>query len=105
MASAALLASEHRAQIAELCGRFGVVRLALFGSAARGEFRPGASDFDFTVEFGNAGERGLANRYFGLLHGLEDLLASRIDLVDRASVTNPYFLPVAEATSEILYAA
>jgi predicted nucleotidyltransferase len=33
----------------ELCERFGVERLELFGSAARGEFDPAHSDLDFIV--------------------------------------------------------
>ena len=34
----------------ELCERFGVERLELFGSAARGEFDPANSDLDFIVQ-------------------------------------------------------
>jgi predicted nucleotidyltransferase len=42
----------HRTQIAELCRRYGVKRLELFGSAARGEdFEPGRSDIDFLADF------------------------------------------------------
>lgn len=37
--------------IAELCRRFGVRRLDLFGSAAMGRFDPQRSDLDFLVEF------------------------------------------------------
>ena len=34
----------------ELCERYGVERLELFGSAARGEFDPANSDLDFIVQ-------------------------------------------------------
>ncbi len=34
----------------ELCERYGVERLKLFGSAARGEFDPANSDLDFIVQ-------------------------------------------------------
>ena len=34
----------------ELCERYGVERLELFGSAARGEFDPAHSDLDFIVQ-------------------------------------------------------
>jgi uncharacterized protein len=37
--------------IAELCRRFGVRRLDLFGSTATGRFDPARSDLDFLVEF------------------------------------------------------
>jgi len=42
----------HREQIAELCRRYGVKRLELFGSATRGsDFDPERSDIDFLIEF------------------------------------------------------
>lgn len=44
------LLDRHASAIAELCIRFGVLRLEAFGSAASGAFRPGQSDFDFLVE-------------------------------------------------------
>lgn len=99
-----------------MCRRFGVRRLELFGSGARGEFVVGESDLDFLVEFesaaaggglegGSEAWKGASGRYFGLLHGLEDLFGVRVDLVDRSAVTNPYFLPVAERDRELLYAA
>ena len=44
------LIAERRSQIADICRRFGVRRLAVFGSAARGQdFDPGRSDVDFLV--------------------------------------------------------
>lgn len=43
---------QHRAAIAELCRRYRVRRLEVFGSAARGDdFDPARSDFDFLAEF------------------------------------------------------
>ena len=44
------LANVDRARLEALCRKHGVVRLALFGSAARGELRPD-SDIDVLVEF------------------------------------------------------
>ena len=41
----------HLAEIPDLCRRFGVARLELFGSAASGAFDPQRSDLDFLVEF------------------------------------------------------
>jgi uncharacterized protein with HEPN domain len=48
--------------IAELCRRFGVRRLDLFGSAATGRFDPGSSDLDFLVEFEPAAQVRAAER-------------------------------------------
>jgi predicted nucleotidyltransferase len=95
----------HADEIAGLCRKFGVARLDAFGSSVRGEFNPGRSDLDFFVEFAERGFIGAADRYFGLLEGLECLFQTRIDLVDLAAATNPYFLQEASKSRITLYAA
>jgi predicted nucleotidyltransferase len=99
------LLEEHRARLTELCRRFGVRRLELFGSAADGRFDPGRSDFDFLVEFESSDFQGAADRYFGLLEGLEALLGRRVDLVELPAIRNPYFLHGIAASRTPLYAA
>jgi uncharacterized protein len=41
----------RREELRALCRRFHVLRLDVFGSAARGDFDPERSDVDFLVEF------------------------------------------------------
>ena len=55
---------------------FGVKRLGLFGSCARGEETP-SSDLDFLVEF----EVKTFDAYMGLKEFLEGLFGCRVDLV------------------------
>jgi uncharacterized protein len=76
--------------IAELCRRFGVRRLYLFGSAATGRFDPARSDLDFLVEFEPDNTRNYADAYFGLLEQLEALFSRSVDLLTPASLKNPY---------------
>jgi len=79
------LIAEHRAEIAALCRRFGVRRLAVFGSAARGaDFDPQRSDVDFLVEF--AAQDGDFACFGDFKEALEALLARRVDLVDRKAI-------------------
>ncbi len=66
-----------RAHYDELCKKFDVRSLRLFGSVARGEGRSG-SDIDVLVDFG--GPAGFT-QYMDLLFFLEDLLGERVDLV------------------------
>ena len=61
----------------ELARRFGVTRLALFGSTVREEARPD-SDIDIMVEFDGP---ATSNRYFGVQFLLEDELGHTVDLV------------------------
>src|SRR6266704_3332714 len=86
------LIEQHRREIAALCETYGVKRLDLFGSAARGQFDPATSDLDFFVEFLSDDWRGAADRWFGLQEGLEALFHTKVDLVSARSAKNPYFL-------------
>jgi hypothetical protein len=77
--------AEKRADLADLCRRYGVSRLDVFGSAARrADFDEAASDVDFLVELEPAAD-GLA-RLLDLSEALEALLGRRVDLVDRRAV-------------------
>jgi len=70
------------------CREFGVKRLDLFGSLARGEESSG-SDVDLLVEFEEP-YRKPSKRFFGLLHHLEDVLGCEVDLLTVSGLRNPY---------------
>jgi predicted nucleotidyltransferase len=99
------LIEKNRAELADLCRRFRVKTLELFGSAANGTFDPDRSDLDFLVDYLPlpAGEHSRA--YFGMLLGLEDLFQRKIDLVETRAVTNPYFVASVDRNRTVLYAA
>ena len=61
----------------ELTQRFGITRLALFGSTAR-DGATENSDIDILVDFDGA---ATSQRYFGVQFFLEDLLGCPVDLV------------------------
>ncbi len=96
---------EHRAELAELCRRHHVLRLALFGSATRDDFDPQRSDLDFLVDFESLTPGEHADSYFGLLEGLESLFDRRVDLVESSTLRNPYRRQEIEATQVLLHAA
>ena len=96
---------EQASALTELCRRFHVRRLALFGSSLTRHFDPQSSDLDFLVEFEAipAGQR--SRTYFGLLEQLEALFGRPVDLVEASAVRNPYVKRQIEATQETLYGA
>ncbi len=94
----------HRPQIEALCRKYQVMRLELFGSAARGDFRPDQSDLDFFVDFQPLGWKGSFKRYMGLKLDLEDLLGHPVDLVEPKAIVNPYFAQVANRHRALVYA-
>ena len=79
--------AEKRDALAALCRRYGVSRLEVFGSAARGlDFDPKRSDFDFLVEFEQRSDLPPLQQFFGLAEALEQLLGRPVDLVERKAV-------------------
>jgi predicted nucleotidyltransferase len=96
---------DKRRSIADLCARFGVVRLDAFGSALRNDYRPGESDIDLLVVFSPMEPRDLADAYFGLLDELRALLGAEVDLVMADAVKNRYIAREIEATKQLVYAA
>jgi predicted nucleotidyltransferase len=93
-----------RDAIADLCARYGVVRLDIFGSALRDDFRPGQSDVDLLVEFGPMDPYACAEAYFDLLDELRELLGVEVDLVMTGAVKNRYIARDIELTKQPLYA-
>jgi predicted nucleotidyltransferase len=82
----------HREELRDLCRRFHVRRLDLFGSAARDDFDPKHSDVDFLVEFDRTHPEAMKFRtYLGLKEALERLLGRKVDLVEESAIINPYF--------------
>ncbi|MEO5374962.1 MAG: nucleotidyltransferase domain-containing protein [Alphaproteobacteria bacterium] len=99
---------QHRAEIALLCRRYGVRRLEVFGSAARGaDFDPATSDADFLVEFEPEGEGRTAplHQFFGLAGDLQALLGRPVDLVEPGAIRNPFLLAGINRTREVVYGA
>nr|WP_026289919.1 nucleotidyltransferase domain-containing protein [Thioalkalivibrio sulfidiphilus] len=66
----------------ELAEKFGVTRLALFGSTARNEARAD-SDVDVVVDFDGP---ATSERYFGVQFLLEDQLGRPVDLVSNKAL-------------------
>ena len=76
-----------REALAALCRKYGVSRLEVFGSAARGEdFDPARSDADFLVTFDPALVADDLRRRLDLADAPEALLGRSVDLVERRSV-------------------
>lgn len=88
--------------IVKLCARYPIERLAVFGSAVRGDFLAGKSDIDFLVRIKPCDPQSYAETYFSLHSDLEKLLATDIDLITESSIKNPYILQsIRDAEQEI----
>jgi uncharacterized protein len=95
----------HLAAISHVCSKYGISRLEVFGSAARGEdFVEEASDADFLVEFLPYTQPGL-DEFFGAKADLEKILGRAVDLVQTKAVRNPYVMAGINQSRELVYAA
>lgn len=80
------LLAEKREALAALCRRYGVERLDIFGSAARGDdFDPHLSDADFLISFATGRRNDLAV-FAEFKAALEVLLGRRVDLLERQAL-------------------
>ena len=95
----------HRPELVELCKKYRVRRLDVFGSAARVDFNEHSSDVDLLVEFDGMPHADRADAYLGFLMAVEALLRRRVDLVELAAVRNPYLRRGIEESRELVYAA
>jgi uncharacterized protein len=86
-------------QVAELCQRRGIARLAIFGSALRDDFRP-ESDVDILVEFKPGVTHGLS--FFAIQDELSDLLGRVVDL-NTVGCLSKYFRDEVLAEAEVIY--
>ena len=96
----------HREELHELCRRFHVRRLDLFGSATRDDFVPARSDLDFVVEFDpDATDATSLDAYFAFRDSLEALFGRKVDLIEAGAIRNPYLTAQIERSREPLFEA
>ena len=96
----------RRGALADLCRRYGVRRLELFGSAATDAFDPSRSDLDFLVEFLPEQELGpWLRHYFNFQNELSQIFGHAVDLVMADAVKNRHFRRELDRTRTLLYAA
>lgn len=92
----------NMAKIAELCRRFHVRRLFVFGSILTDRFND-ESDVDFVVDFDRSKIADIFDTFFDFQFSLESLLGRKVDLVEESAITKPYFLQEVKATKKLIY--
>jgi len=88
----------------ELCERYDVKEMYLFGSACSDRFTKN-SDIDILISFKDIPIEKYTDNYFELHYELEELFNRKIDLITENSLSNPFFIESIEGTKQLLYAA
>ncbi|MBI3684291.1 MAG: nucleotidyltransferase family protein [Acidobacteria bacterium] len=89
-------------KLADLCRRYGIRELSLFGSAVRGQMRPG-SDIDVMVESDPSVRIGLL-KFESLSEDLELLVGRKVDLVTKRGLKS-WIRPHVLKEARVIYAA
>ena len=91
-------------KIIELCRKFHVRKLWVFGSILTNRFRPD-SDIDLCVDFdwSNISLLDAADNFFDFQFALEDLMGRKIDLTDDSAVRNRYFRKELNEKRRLIY--
>lgn len=89
--------------IADFCARRQIVRMEIFGSAARGELRA-ESDVDIMLTFQPSAPWSLYD-IVDMQDELARLFGRAVDIVESGSVRNPYRARSIEHDLQVVYAA
>ncbi len=93
---------DHR-RLGDLCRRWRITELALFGSVMRDDFRP-ESDVDVLLTFAPDAGWSLFE-IVELQRLLEELFGRRVDVVEQNAIRNPYRREAIMATRQVIYEA
>ena len=97
----ASLVTERMKQIHQICRRYQVERLHLFGSAADVQMRPD-SDVDFLVEFQKEAPT-CGFHPVRMMMEMNELFHRQVDLVQYSAIANPFFREEVEETATLIY--
>ena len=91
-------------QLEQLCKKFNVKELYLFGSATSDEFTAD-SDLDFIIKFNRQGCEGAFDQFIDFEKELEQIYGRPVDLYHHKKFRNSIFQQEVERSKELLYTA
>ncbi|NBC65315.1 MAG: nucleotidyltransferase [Bacteroidetes bacterium] len=91
-------------QLQQLCEKYHVKELYLFGSATTNDFSE-QGDLDFIVKFNRQGFEGAFDQFIDFKQELEKIYGRAVDLYHSKNFRNPIFQQEVERSKKLLYAA
>lgn len=96
------LLAKKKTEIKELCEKFHVERLYLFGSAVKGTLKE-ESDLDFLVKFKPFDLYFYFDNYMDFQNQLQELFQRKVDLVEEQSLRNPVLIKSIDKNKKLIY--
>ena len=98
--------AKHRDEIITLCKKYGVLKLEIFGSAARElDFDENNSDVDFIARFASVHSAGAFTDFFSFSNSLEQVIGRHVDLIEDMPIRNTRLRHSIDESRELVYAA
>jgi predicted nucleotidyltransferase len=94
--------NQHINQIQDLCHKYNVRRLSVFGSVLTDKFNE-QSDVDLIVDFDKTAIKDHFLNYFDFKYALENVLGRKVDLLEEQPIRNSYLRKSIENTKTLLY--
>jgi len=89
-------------QLQNLCNRYHVLHLYLFGSVTSNKFNTN-SDIDILVDFDKVKRFDYADNFFDFKYSLQDLFHRKVDLLETKAITNPYLKSNIDRTKQLIW--
>ena len=98
------LIQQHLQRILDLCHKYKVKTLSVFGSVLTDKFNDN-SDIDLLVDFEpqDLNEFDYVSNYFDFKECLEKLFNRRVDLIEEKGLRNKYFIANINRTKQLIY--
>lgn len=94
----------YRAPLLELCRRYPVEQIYLFGSILTDDFDPERSDVDVQIFFDRSGDPAdLGTDILNLWDDLETLFGRKVDMISTHPIRNPYLRKSVESSRQLFY--
>ncbi|MGL4941730.1 MAG: nucleotidyltransferase family protein [Thermoguttaceae bacterium] len=94
--------TDNLPQIHDLCEKYKVKRLCVFGSVCTDRFND-ESDIDLLYELDDIQPEEFFDYMEPLVLGMRELFGRKIDMVSEKSLSNPYFIKVMQRTRTPIY--
>lgn len=87
----------------ELCSKYKVSKLFVFGSVYKGKFNAKTSDIDLIVELDNLSPVEKGENLMKFWSELENLFSRKVDLLTNKNIKNPYLKNEIENSKLLIY--
>jgi uncharacterized protein len=89
-------------KINELCLKYNVSELHVFGSVLTNRFN-NKSDIDLLVDFDDVDVFSYADNYFDFKFAMESVLNRKVDLLEKKAIKNPFLKNSIDSSKKLIY--